>query len=132
MEFSCRARHKIDQWYRFQYILIRLRSLELDYGFFHSGRIMGAEILVKWQHSVPELALPMAGGRDPVGRPQRRPQQRDGNTAHKERHKEQRASLEVHPGLVSSSRAIVSAFSPHFHAQHEAQTANKGPAQRIT
>ena len=61
---------------------------------------MGAEILVRWQHSVPELALPMAGGRDPVGRPQRRPQQRDGHTAHKERHKEQRASLEVHPGQV--------------------------------
>ncbi len=62
---------------------------------------MGAEILVRWQHSVPELALPMAGGRDPVGRPQRRPQQGDGNTAHKESHKEQRASLEVHPGQAS-------------------------------
>ncbi len=120
-------------------ILISLRSITLDKSFFSICSIFttnnGAEILVRWQHSVPELALPMAGGRDPVGCPQRRPQQGDGNTAHKERHKEQRASLEVHPGQapdVVSEGYIVSAFSPHFHAQHEAQPANKGPAQRIT
>ena len=67
---------------------------------------------------LPELALPVAGGRHPVGRPQRRPQQRDRHAAHEEGHKEQGATLEVHPGQNEGRRQWASFFLlPLFHAR---------------
>ena len=53
-----------------------------------------------------KLAGPVAGGGDPVGRTQRRTQQADSQTAHKEGHEQQRTTLKVHRAAVLLSSLL--------------------------